>query len=63
MFTLKSIQNAEREFDRRAERFLWRRPFLGFLWAFVGAPILVLICVCAGSLAISLPILWLSGWM
>lgn len=31
MRILKSIQKFEYEFDIKAERFLWKHPFLGFL--------------------------------
>lgn len=58
-----SIQKLEREFDERAARFLWRYPFLGFLAVFIGAPLLVLLCVCAGTTAIALPVAWFLGWL
>ena len=58
-----SIQKLEREFDERAAQFLWRHPFLGFLAVFIGAPLLVLLCVCVGTALIALPVGWLMGWL
>lgn len=61
MGTTKSIRKIEREFDLRAERFLWKHPLLGLLSIFVGMPIFVLICVCISTAIIALPIAWLFG--
>lgn len=63
MSITKSIRKFEREFDLRAERFLWKHPFLGFLSIFVGMPIFVLICVCISTTVIALPIAWFSGFL
>lgn len=63
MFLPESIQKAEYEFDRKAERFFWRHPVLGFLSIFIGMPILILICVCVSTVAILFTIAWLMGWL
>lgn len=63
MSITKSIRKFEREFDLRAERFLWKHPFLGFLSIFVGMPIFVLICVCISTTIIALPIAWFFGFL
>lgn len=63
MSITKSIRKFEREFDLRAERFLWKHPFLGFLSIFVGMPIFVLICVCISTTVIALPIAWFFGFL
>lgn len=63
MSITKSIRKFEREFDLRAEQFLWKRLFLGFLSIFVEMPIFVLICVCISTTVIALPIAWLFGFL
>lgn len=63
MSITKSIRKFEREFDLKAERFLWKHPFLGFLSIFVGMPIFVLICVCISTTVIALPIAWFFGFL
>ena len=63
MSITKSIRKFEKEFDLRAERFLWKHPFLGFLSIFVGMPIFVLICVCISTTVIALPIAWFFGFL
>lgn len=63
MLLPESIQRVECEFDRKAERFLWQHPVLGFFSVFIGMPVLVLICVCVGTAVISFPIAWLMGWL
>ena len=63
MSITKSIRKFEREFDLRAERFLWKHPLLGFLSIFVGMPIFVLICVCVSTTVIVLPIAWFLGFL
>lgn len=59
----KSVRKFEHEFDMKAERFLWRHPFLGFLSIFVGMPIFVLVCVCISTVVIAFPMAWLFGWL
>lgn len=63
MTILQTIRKYEREFDLRAERFLWKHPFLGSLCVFVGMPIFVLICVCVSTAVIVLPVAWLLGFL
>lgn len=57
----KSIREFEHEFDFKAEQYLWRHPFLGFLAIFVGMPIFVLVCVCMSTVIIAFPMVWLLG--
>lgn len=59
----KSIREFEYEFDLKAEQFLWKHPFLGFLSIFVGMPVLVLAGVCIGTAVIAFPMAWLFGWL
>ncbi|MDO4304563.1 MAG: hypothetical protein Q4D94_11685 [Bacillota bacterium] len=61
MSITKSIQKFEQEFDSKAEQFLWKHPFLGFLAIFVGMPVFVLACVCISTGIITFPIAWLFG--
>ena len=42
---MKSIRRAEHAFDARAEKFIWKHLFLGFLALFVGMPVFILVCV------------------
>ena len=62
-----SITNAarrfEHRFDAKAERFIWHHPLLGFISMFVGMPLLVLACVCIGTIVIAFPMGWLLGWL
>lgn len=57
-----SIRKFEHEIDAKAERFLWKHPFLGFLFIFVGMPVFVLVCVCISTIVIAFPMVWLFGW-
>ena len=59
----RSIRKFEQEFDLRAERFICKHPFFGFLFVFVGMPIFILICVCISTTIIALPIAWLLGFL
>lgn len=59
----RSIQNLERGFDARAERFLWHHPVLGFFSIFIGMPLLTLAGVCASTVLVVFPIGWLLGWL
>lgn len=58
----KSIRELEHEIDLKAEKFLRKHPFPGFLAIFVGIPILVLACVCICTVAIAFPMAWVLGW-
>ncbi len=57
----KTIQNLERRFDTKVERFLWRHPILGFFSIFIGIPALVLAGVCVGTILVAFPIAWFMG--
>ncbi len=63
MSITKAIQNLERRFDAKAERFLWRHPILGFFSIFIGIPALVLTGVCVSTTLVLFPIVWLMGWL
>ncbi len=63
MSITKAIQNLERRFDAKAERFLWRHPILGFFSIFIGMPALVLSGVCVSTILTTFPIAWLMGWL
>ncbi len=63
MSITKAIQNLERRFDAKAERFLWRHPFLGFFSIFIGMPAFVLAGVCVSTTLVLFPIAWLMGWL
>lgn len=58
-----SIRKFEHEIDIKAEHFLWKHPFLGFLSIFVGLPVFVLVCVCISTIVIAFPMVWLFGWL
>lgn len=60
---LKSIRIAESNFDASAERFFFYHPYLGFLTAFVGIPIFILVAVTISTTAIMLPVSFLLGWL
>lgn len=63
MRIIKSIRKFEYEFDLKAERFLWKHPFLGLLAIFVGMPVFVLVGVCIITVIIAFPMAWLFGWL
>ena len=55
-----SITNAarrfEERFDAKAEHFIWHHPLLGFIYIFVGMPLLV-------SVRLLSPFLWHGFWV
>lgn len=59
MSITESIRRFEREFAARAEKFIWKHPFMGLLAVFVGLPVFILICVCISTVVISFPVAWL----
>lgn len=63
MNLMKSIRRAEHAFDARAEKFIWKHPFLGFLALFVGMPVFILVCVCISTVVLTFPAAWLFGWL
>ena len=63
MSIIKSIRKFERIFDIKAEKFMWRHPFIGFFSIFIGMPIFILVCVCISTIAIVFPMAWIFGWM
>lgn len=63
MTIIQTIRKYEQEFDLKAERFLWKHPFFGFFFIFVGIPIFILLCVCISTTVITLPAAWLFGFL
>lgn len=49
----KSIHNFEDKFDRCAERFALRHPYLAFLAMFIGMPLFILIGVAVCTVGFS----------
>ena len=60
---LKSIHKFEDKFDRSAERFAFRNPYLAFLVMFIGMPIFILIAVATCTTIIAFPMAWIFGWL
>lgn len=63
MCITESIKKYEQEIDRKAERFLWCHPILGFLAIFIGMPMFVLAGVCISTVVIAFPLAWIFGWL
>ena len=60
---LKSIHKFEDKFDRRAEHFVFRHPYLAFLAMFIGMPLFILATVAAYITVITLPLALIFGWL
>ncbi len=60
---LKSIHKFEDKFDRHAERFAFRHPYLSFFAMFIGMPIFILTVVAAFTTVITLPLALIFGWL
>lgn len=60
---LKSIRKFEDKFDRRAERFAYRHPYLAFFAMFIGMPIFILAAVAFCTTVITLPLALIFGWL
>lgn len=58
---MKSVKKYEVRFDLKAERFIWRHPLLGFLFIFIGMPVIVLACVSVSTMLIAFPVAWIFG--
>jgi len=63
MSIINAARRFEQRFDAKAERFIWHHPLLGFIFIFVGTPLLVLACVCISTIVIAFPMEWLLGWL
>ncbi len=50
-------------FDRKAQHFAFRHPFLAFLAMFVGMPMFILFAVSLSTVVIMFPVAWLFGWL
>ncbi len=59
----KSIKKLEYNFEIHTEKFLWHHRVLGFLAAFIGLPLMILVCVFATTIAVICPIAMLLGWL
>lgn len=60
---LNFIHKAEQRFDNAATHFVYHHPFLGYLVAFVGVPLLILVAVFVCTTILALPIAWIFGWI
>ena len=60
---LKSIHKFEDKFDRRAERFAFRHPYLAFFAMFIGMPIFILAAVAACTTVVTLPLALIFDWL
>ncbi len=60
---LKSIHKFEDKFDRRAERFAFRHPYLAFFAMFIGMPIFILAAVAVCTTVVTLPLALVFGWL
>ena len=60
---MKSIRRLEAKSDRKAERFVFNHPYLGFFAMFLIMPILILATVAAITMLIALPTAFLFCWM
>lgn len=60
---LKSIHAFEDKFDRRAEYFAFRHPYLAFLAMFIGMPVFILFAVSICTAIIVLPLSFTFGWL
>lgn len=63
MSITNAVRRFEQRFDAKAEHFIWHHPLLGFISIFVGVPLLVLACVCIGTMVIAFPMTGLLGWL
>ena len=63
MSITNAVRRFEQRFDAKAERFIWHHPLLGFISIFVGVPLLVLACVCIGTIDIAFPMTGLLDWL
>ena len=63
MSITNAVRRFEQRFDAKAERFIWHHPLLGFISIFVGVPLLVLACVCIGTMVIAFPMTGLLDWL
>ncbi|MDO4295875.1 MAG: hypothetical protein Q4D90_06925 [bacterium] len=60
---LKSIHKLENKFDRSAERFTFRHPYLAYLLMFVGIPLFILMAVTICTMLIAFPLMWLWEYL
>ena len=58
-----SIRNFENKFDRYAERFALRHPYLAVFVMFIGVPLFILIAVVVSTMLIAVPMAWVFGWL
>ena len=59
---LKSFHRIEETFDRKAESFALRHPFLAFWVMFVGMPVMLLLTVSLSTMVLVMPFHYLLGW-
>ena len=64
MFTLiKRVSRFENHIDDSMERFVFHHKFFGFLMIFIGMPLVTLATVCICTTIITLPIVFMFGWI
>ena len=56
---VKSIHKFEHDFDRKAERFAFRHPYIAFAMMFIGMPLVILMTVAASTTVLALPMTWI----
>ena len=59
---MKRVSRFENHIDTSIERFLFHHKFLGFIFIFIGIPLVTLAAVCICTTAIVLPIAFIFGW-
>ena len=59
---LKSFHRIEETFDRKAEAFALRHPFLAVWVMFVGMPVMLLLTVSLSTMVLVMPFHYLWGW-
>lgn len=60
---LKSIHTVESKFNRIAERFAFRHPYLTYLAMFIGVPVVILSAVAFCTAVVTLPLALIFGWL
>lgn len=64
MITIRrKLKHWENQFDKKAEEFAFKHPYLAFLIVFIGVPAFTLTAVLAVTAIVTLPIAALLGWM
>lgn len=59
----RKLKRWEKKFDKKAEEFAFKHPYLASLIVFIGVPAFTLTAVLAVTAIVTLPIAALFGWM